>query len=137
VVNFPPALAGTLLLLAKIWDALIDPVIGHDSDRTETRWGRRRPFLLWFAFPFGLAFSLIWQIPRVALPVGQTLIILGAIFSFITFFSLLSVPYSALAPEMTRDYDERTKLNGYRMFFSIIGGLVLSQMLAGDWRRKE
>ncbi|MBA2132133.1 MFS transporter [Capillibacterium thermochitinicola] len=124
VVNFPPALAGTLLLLAKIWDALIDPVIGHVSDRTKTRWGRRRPFLLWFAVPFGLAFSLIWQIPQVASPVGQTLIILGAIFSFITFFSLLSVPYSSLAPEMTRDYDERTKLNGYRMFFSIIGGLA-------------
>lgn len=124
VVNFPPALAGTLLLLAKIWDALIDPVIGHVSDRTTTRWGRRRPFLLWFALPFGVAFSLIWQIPRVASPVGQTLIILGAIFSFITFFSLLSVPYSSLAPEMTRDYDERTKLNGYRMFFSIIGGLI-------------
>ncbi|NLC53274.1 MAG: MFS transporter [Firmicutes bacterium] len=124
VVNFPPALAGTLLLLAKIWDALIDPVIGHVSDRTKTRWGRRRPYLLWFAVPFGLAFSLMWQIPQVASPVGQTLIILGAIFSFITFFSLLSVPYSSLAPEMTRDYDERTRLNGYRMFFSIIGGLV-------------
>jgi sugar (glycoside-pentoside-hexuronide) transporter len=124
VVRFPPALAGTLLLFAKIWDALIDPVIGHLSDRTKTRWGRRRPFLLWFALPFGLAFSLLWQIPQVPSLAGQTLLILGAIFSFITCFSLLSVPYSSLAPEMTRDYDERTKLNGYRMFFSIIGGLA-------------
>lgn len=64
VVNFPPALAGSLLLAAKIWDAIIDPVIGHFSDRTNTRWGRRRPYLLWFAAPFGLSFSLLWQIPR-------------------------------------------------------------------------
>ena len=111
-------------LVAKIWDALIDPVIGHVSDRTKTGGGGEDLFFSGFALPFGLTFGLIWQIPQVASPVGQTLLIFGAIFSFITFFSLLSVPYSSLAPEMTRDYDERTNLNGYRMFFSIIGGLV-------------
>src|SRR5690554_2896307 len=59
VAGIPPALVGTVLLVAKIWDAVIDPFIGHLSDRLQTRWGRRRPFLLWFAVPFGLSFYQI------------------------------------------------------------------------------
>ena len=124
IVRMPPALAGTLLLICKIWDAVIDPFIGFFSDRVKTRWGRRRPFLFWFALPFGLSFSLIWFIPHTGALFWQGLLVLGSQIFFISSFSLLSVPYTSLAPEMTRDYDERTRLNAYRMFFSIIGGLV-------------
>lgn len=124
VAGIPPALVGTVLLVAKIWDAVIDPFIGHFSDRLQTRWGRRRPFLLWFAVPFGLSFYLLWLIPTTSSLFMQSLIILGVVIFFITNFSLLSVPYFSLAPEMTRDYNERTRLNAYRMFFSIIGGLA-------------
>ncbi|NLY88584.1 MAG: hypothetical protein GX085_03045 [Firmicutes bacterium] len=124
VAGIPPALVGTVLLVAKIWDAVIDPFIGHLSDRLQTRWGRRRPFLLWFAVPFGLSFYLLWLVPSTPSLFWQSLIVLGVVIFFITNFSLLSVPYSSLAPEMTRDYNERTRLNAYRMFFSIIGGLV-------------
>lgn len=124
VAGIPPALVGTVLLVAKIWDAVIDPFIGHLSDRLQTGWGRRRPFLLWFAVPFGLSFYLLWLVPAASSLFWQALVVMGVVIFFITNFSLLSVPYNSLAPEMTRDYNERTRLNAYRMFFSIIGGLV-------------
>ncbi|NLW09239.1 MAG: MFS transporter [Firmicutes bacterium] len=124
VAGIPPALVGTVLLVAKAWDAVIDPFIGHLSDRLQTGWGRRRPFLLWFAVPFGFSFYFLWLVPAGTSLFWQSLIVLGVVIFFITNFSLLSVPYNSLAPEMTRDYNERTRLNAYRMFFSIIGGLV-------------
>lgn len=126
VVGLKPGLAAITIALGKVWDAVIDPFIGHLSDRTRTKWGRRRPFFLWFAAPYGATFVLIWLLPPMA---NQWL--LALIFGllnliFITFFSLLMVPYNALGPELTRDYDERTSLTSYRMAFSIIAGLAAS-----------
>lgn len=130
VAGIRPGLAAAVIAVGKIWDALIDPFIGHLSDRTRTRWGRRRPFFLWFTLPYGLAFAAIWSLPRI-----ENQYLLAAVFGllnllFITFFSLLMVPYNALGPEMTRDYDERTSLNSYRMAFSIFGGLMASVLPA-------
>ncbi|MGE5529158.1 MAG: MFS transporter [Patescibacteria group bacterium] len=126
VVGLKPWLAGLALAIGKVWDAIVDPFIGHLSDRTRTRWGRRRPFFLWFALPYGASFILIWLLP----PMDNQWL-LAAIFGllnllFITFFSLLMVPYNALGPEMTRDYDDRTSLTSYRMAFSIVAGLAAS-----------
>ena len=126
VIGLDPGLAALVIAVGKVWDALIDPFIGHTSDRVRTRWGRRRPFFLWFAAPYGASFTLIWFLPHL-----ESQALLAIVFGllnmiFITFFSLLAVPYNTLCPEMTRDYDERTNLNSYRMAFSIIGGLVAS-----------
>ena len=63
VAKIPPAQAGTLLLISTIWDAAIDPTIGTISDRTNSRWGRRRPFLLFGAIPFGISFFLLFSVP--------------------------------------------------------------------------
>ncbi|MGQ9778425.1 MAG: MFS transporter [Bacillota bacterium] len=130
VVGIRPGLAGAVIAVGKIWDAVIDPFIGHFSDQTRTRWGRRRPFLLWFALPYGLSFAALWSLPPLA-----NQYVLAALFGllnlvFITFFSLLMVPYNALGPEMARDYDERTSLTSYRMAFSILGGLLASALPA-------
>ncbi|NLG83609.1 MAG: MFS transporter [Firmicutes bacterium] len=130
VVGIRPGLAGAVIAVGKIWDAIIDPLIGHFSDRTRTRWGRRRPFFLWFAVPYGLSFAAIWSLPSL-----ENQYLLAAVVGllnllFITFFSLLMVPYNALGPEMARDYDERTSLTSYRMAFSILGGLVASALPA-------
>lgn len=124
VVRLSPVMAGTLILIGKTWEAIIAPFIGHMTDRTQTRWGRRRPFLLWFAVPFGLFFSLIWAIPLPSAPKFQFFLMLGLFLGYITSFEMIQIPYASLAPELTRDYDERTRLNGYRMIFSLFGAMA-------------
>lgn len=124
VAGLKPRLAGLVFLVGKIWDAVIDPSIGHYSDHLRTRWGRRRPIFLFGAAPFGLTFLLLWNLPRLHNQMWLALAVGAAYMLHIFVSSLLSVPYTALAPELTEDYDERTSLTAYRMVFSIVGGLV-------------
>ena len=70
-VRLSAALAGTALLVGKIWDAVIDPFIGHLSDHTRSRWGRRRPYLLFFSIPFGIAFVLMFRNPGIDSQTGK------------------------------------------------------------------
>lgn len=133
VAGLPPGLAGTILLIVKIWDAVNDPIIGWLTDRTNTRWGRRRPWLLFGAVPFGLLFFLQWVVPPFDLT-GMFIYYLVIALLFDTAFTIVNVPYTALTPELTRDYDERTALNSYRFAFSIGGSLlggILHQTIVG------
>lgn len=123
VAGLRPAAAGTIFLIAKIWDAVNDPIIGALTDRTKSRWGRRRPWLLFAAIPFGLAFFLQWIVP----PLGDT----GKFFYYLVVailldsaYTAINVPYAAMTPELTHDYDERTSLSSYRFSFSILGGVL-------------
>jgi GPH family glycoside/pentoside/hexuronide:cation symporter len=123
VARMSPAAAGSVLLINRLWDAFNDPIVGWLSDRTVTRWGRRRPWLLIGAIPFGLFFFLTWVVP----PFGPTgLFVYYVIVSLLldTFYTVINVPYTALTPELTHDYDERTSLNSYRFAFSVGGNLV-------------
>ncbi len=123
VARLSPAAAGTILLINRLWDAVNDPVVGWLSDRTTTRWGRRRPWIVIGAIPFGLLFFMIWLVP----PFGQTgLFIYYVVIALLldTAYTVINVPYTALTPELTHDYDERTSLNSYRAAFSIGGALV-------------
>jgi len=124
VVGLDPRLASFAALVGVTWDAVNDPLVGMLSDRVHTRWGRRRPFLLFFSIPFGLSFLLLWWAPpwesQVALMVTVTL----AYIISDTFQSLLTIPFFALTPEITPDYDERTSLTGYRMFFNLLASLA-------------
>jgi GPH family glycoside/pentoside/hexuronide:cation symporter len=124
VVGLDPRLASVSALIAILWDAVNDPLVGWISDRVRTRWGRRRPFLLLFALPFGLSFVLFWWAPpwesQAALTVHVTLAFMVAD----TIQTLIAVPFQALTPAMTRDYDERTSLAGFRMFFNLAASLV-------------
>ncbi|MEM7538080.1 MAG: MFS transporter [Chloroflexota bacterium] len=123
VARMSPAAAGSILMLAKIWDAVNDPFVGWLSDRTRTRWGRRRPWILFGAIPFGLLFYLLWLTPPLN-PTGLfTYYLVIALLGDIA-YTVVNVPYAALTPELTRDYDERTSLNSYRFSFSVIGSLV-------------
>jgi GPH family glycoside/pentoside/hexuronide:cation symporter len=127
VARLDPASAATILLIGRIWDAVNDPIIGWLSDRTVTRWGRRRPWLLIGAIPFGLFFFLLWVVP----PFGDTgKFIYYVIISLLldTAYTVINVPYTALTPELTHDYDERTSLNSFRFAFSV-GGALLSAVL--------
>ncbi len=124
VVGLNPNLATAAAVIGMIWDGINDPIIGAISDRVRTKWGRRRPFLLLFAIPYGLGFLLLWWAPpwqsQIALAIHVTL----AFMITDTFWTLLGVPFLALTPEMTSDYDERTSLTTYRMLFNLLATLV-------------
>lgn len=123
VAGLRPAAVGTIFLIAKIWDAVNDPLIGTISDRTRTRWGRRRPWLLFAAIPFGLAFYLHWVVPPLD-ETGKFFYYLVIAILFDTALTAINLPYAALTPELTHDYDERTSLSSYRLSFSILGGVL-------------
>ena len=122
VAGLRPAVAGAIFLIVKIWDAVNDPVMGALTDRTQTRWGRRRPWLLFAAIPFGLFFFLQWIVPPLN-DFGKFWYYLVVALFLDTAFTAVNVPYTALTPELTHDYDERTSLSSYRFSFSILGGV--------------
>lgn len=123
VIGLTPALVAIILFVGRSWDYVNDPIIGYLSDRTRSRWGRRRPFLLFGAVPFALSFILLWLSPNFS----QTGLIIYYSLGYIVYEALATtvyMPYFALTPELTEDYDERTKLISYRMFFNILGSLT-------------
>jgi len=124
VVGILPAAAGLALMISKLWDAVTDPVMGYISDRTRSPWGRRRPYLLFGAVPLALSVWFFFTNP--GLPSG-TLLTMWAIFALCavnTGFTVVNIPYSALTPELTKDYHERTSLNGFRFSFAIMGTII-------------
>jgi len=124
VVGLEPRLASFAALIGIIWDAINDPIVGTISDRVRSRWGRRRIFLLLFPIPFGLSFIALWWAPPFE---NQYLLAATVCLTFMlsdTFQTLVSIPFYALTPEMTPDYDERTSLSGYRMFFNLLASLA-------------
>jgi GPH family glycoside/pentoside/hexuronide:cation symporter len=124
VAHVRPGLAGLTILIGGIWDAVNDPLVGLLSDRTRTRWGRRRPFLLFGALPYGIIFALMWWVPPIERQLLKCLYYAVIYILFDTAFTAVSCPYYALTPELTLDHDERTSLTSYRMFISIIAGLA-------------
>ena len=124
VVGIRPAVAGIAILIGRSWDYINDPIIGHISDRTRSRWGRRRPFLLFGALPFALAFTMMWFKPPWDNLIALTAYYAMAYVIFDTAATFVYMPYYALTPELTEDYDERTSLTSYRMFYSIVGSLL-------------
>ncbi len=124
VVGLEPRLASVAALCGIVWDAINDPLVGVLSDRVRTRWGRRRPFLLFFAIPYGLGFVLLWWAPPWESQIALAVTVSLAYMLSDTFQTLVSVPLYALTPEITLDYDERTSLTTYRMFFNLLASLV-------------
>lgn len=129
VLGVPPLLVGTAIMVSLFVDALLDPLIGHWSDMTCTRWGRRHPFMYASAVPVALFFFLLWNAPPglsdgavVAFTVAMMILVRISV-------SLYEIPSSALTPELTTNYDERTTLQSYRWFFGIIGGALITLVL--------
>jgi GPH family glycoside/pentoside/hexuronide:cation symporter len=130
VLAIAPATIGMLLGLSRIWDAVSDPVAGFLTDRTETRWGRRRPWMLAGALPMGLAFMMMWSPP--AALAGPALITWmgGAIVLFYTALTAVDVPHSALGAELTTDYHERTRVFGAKRIAINLGSLLAGGSIA-------
>jgi GPH family glycoside/pentoside/hexuronide:cation symporter len=135
VVVLAPALAGLGKMLGLVWDAVNDPITGWLSDRTKTRLGRRRPFLLAAALPLGITFGLVWSAPTSLGPLGAFVYLVLAYIVLDTCFTVFATPYLALGAELSDDYHERTQVAATRAFFHAIGlmaggivpGIVLSR----------
>jgi len=124
VAKVPPAYAAAAIFVAKTWDWVNDPLMGVLSDRTRSRWGKRRPWLLFGALPFGAVFAMMWWIPPIGDPRWLAAYYGLAYFLFDTGFTVIGVPFAALLPDLAPTYDERTSVSAWRMAFSIATGLL-------------
>ncbi len=129
VFGISAAAAGTLLLVGRFWDALFDPMMGVIADRTNTRWGKFRPWVLWSAVPFAVIFVAAFTTPDFG-PTGKLVYAYGTYILLMTVYSVNNLPYSALNGVITGDVNERTSLSSYRFFYAmaaafLVQGLVL------------
>jgi GPH family glycoside/pentoside/hexuronide:cation symporter len=124
VVGMAAALAGAAVMAGKLWDAVTDPVMGYISDRTRSRWGRRRPYLLFGALPMMLTMWLFFTAPVSGNPLVLTLWAVLTLMLLNTAATVINIPYSSLTPELTDDYHERTSLNGYRFGCAVFGTIA-------------
>jgi GPH family glycoside/pentoside/hexuronide:cation symporter len=131
-----PGVAGLVLAVGKVWDAVNDPIVGYLSDRTETRWGRRYPWIVAGAIPFGRTFFLMWIVPGISSQTGLFWYYVLVSVAFQVFYTMVNLPYTTLTAELTKDYDERTELTAFRLGSSLFGaiaalalGLVVSQLI--------
>ncbi len=124
VAGLAAGLAGTALMIGKIWDAVTDPAVGYLSDRTASRMGRRRPYMLYGSIFLFIFMVVIFYNPHIK---NQSLLFIWVAIAYCllnTAYTLVNIPYGALTPELTPDFHERTVVNGYRMSFAVIGTLI-------------
>jgi len=123
VFGILPALAGTIILVSKIWDAVSDPIMGYITDHTRSRWGSKRPYLLFGAIPLGIVMFLLFFAPNIAenlkYAYGMATFIL-----FCTVITVVNVPFLAITPSLTSDSHERSVVTGYRVILGLLGTLV-------------
>ncbi|RMG70802.1 MAG: MFS transporter [Bacteroidetes bacterium] len=123
VFGLSPAFAGGLFLAARIWDGLNDPLMGYLAQRTRSRWGRYRPYLLLASIPVALSMFLLFAAPDLSMT-GRRWYAVGTYLLFGMSFTALNVPYGTLTALMTTDYRERARLTGWRMSFAMLGGIA-------------
>lgn len=130
-------LAAVLFLVTKIWDAVSDPMMGVISDRTNTKWGKYRPYLLWISVPFAISGILLFTTPDLG-ETGKNVWAFVTYVLMMTVYTAINVPYGSMLGVMTDDSDEKTVFSSYRMFFAYAGSFIvlllwepLCNMIAG------
>ncbi|MEO0996990.1 MAG: MFS transporter [Pseudomonadota bacterium] len=124
VLKINPALAGTILFGAKIFDVVTDPIIGGWSDRVRSKSGRRRPFLLAGAFLCAFSFLMIFTTPLLESQSAIVIYIVAALLLYAVGYTVFNIPYMSMPAEMTDSYHERSAIHGFRMIFLSAGGLL-------------
>jgi Na+/melibiose symporter-like transporter len=122
VVGLPPQVVGGILMIALVFDAVLDPLIGQVSDNLRSRWGRRHPFMLVSAAPYAVAFFFLWNPPEGWSHGALAIYLAICLFSVRFFDTFFEVPHQALVPELVKGYDERTNLIALRQIFVLFGG---------------
>ena len=123
-LGLPPALTGLAFTVARLWDAVTDPLMGVISDRTRTRWGRRRPYLLAGA-PLLLAGIAVLFVDPGLQTRGALFAWSAIVYALVnTAYTVAFIPYNSLTPDLAPGSDQRTALNGYRMSFAVVGTLI-------------
>lgn len=123
IVGLPNSVAGLVYAIGGLWDAFTDPVMGFLAERTHSRWGAYRPYLLAGSIPLALSFLLLFSAPSGLEGTPLVLFVLLALIFFKTSYTVVSIPYSTLGVRMTEDSNERTRIAGIRMYFGFLGGL--------------
>lgn len=125
VYGIEVAAAGTLMIAVRFFDAVTDPIVGAIADRTRTRWGRYRPWMLWFAVPYGVLAVAAFITPDVG--VGAKLAYAYISYALLmTTYTAVNIPYSALAGVMTAEKDERAGLQSWRFGMAMVGGFLVT-----------
>jgi glycoside/pentoside/hexuronide:cation symporter, GPH family len=124
VFGISAAAAGTLLLVGRFWDAIFDPFMGVVADRTNTKWGKFRPWVLWSAIPFAVVFVLAFTTPDFDVT-GKLIYAYVTYILLMTIYSVNNLPYSAMSGVMTGDVNERTSLSQYRFFLAMGAAFVV------------
>ncbi|WDD97516.1 glycoside-pentoside-hexuronide (GPH):cation symporter [Thalassomonas actiniarum] len=125
VMGLSPATVGTMFLVVRIFDAVTDPLMGNIADRTKSRWGQFRPYLLWLAFPFAIISILAFTTPD--LSADNKLL-----YAFVTYtllmvaYTAINIPYCALGGVLTADAKERVTVQSYRFVFGMLGGVIVA-----------
>jgi Na+/melibiose symporter-like transporter len=120
--------AGVLLLVGRFWDAFFDPLMGVIADRTQTKWGKFRPWVLWSAIPFALMFFLTFTTPDFS-ATGKLVYAYITYILLMTVYSVNNLPYSALNGVITGDVNERTSLSQYRFFFAMAAAFIVQGLI--------
>ncbi len=129
VALVPPAVAGAALLVGKVWDTVNDPLFGWITDRTRSRWGRHRVYLIYGAIPLGIAAAAVWMVPPGLSAMAAFVWIAVTYTLFDTVMTLVQLPYQAMAANMTRDYDERTSLTAFASLGALLGFMAGSVLM--------
>ncbi len=124
IFGIPAAAVGTMFLFTRVGNAAFDPLVGILGDRTETRWGKFRPYLLWMAIPFGIIGVLTFTTPNLNMS-GKIIYAYATYAVMMIIYSMINVPYASLMGVMTADGKERTTLATYRFIFAFGGSFLV------------
>lgn len=128
ILGLSAAAVGTMMLVARVLDAVLDPIVGLTADRTQTRWGKFRPYILWGAIPYGVAGYLMFANPAVSAD-GKLLYAYATYIGMWIAYTAINIPYSALMGVMSPSSADRTSLSTYRFVCAFAGALLISSLV--------